>query len=84
MLVHPPSPAAALQAIAAAAGGLARLAEGGPSQAVRGGLQVEFGELWSPKAWRNCMDLLPKYGNLEGEEMNSDLNILERVEDMGT
>ena len=30
------------------------------------------------------MDLLPKYGNLEGEEMNSDLNILERVEDMGT
>ena len=64
------------QALAAAAGGLARLAEGGPSQAVRGRVQVEFGAVLCRKhgefAW------IYKYGNVEDEKW------LEHVEDVGT
>ena len=40
---HPPVLGGNPQAIAAAAGGLARLAEGGPSEAVRGGAQNMVG-----------------------------------------
>jgi len=59
------------QAIAAAAGGLARLAEGGPSQAVRGRVQVEFGAVLS----RMFSGNLHGFTNMAMLKMKNDWNM---------
>ena len=53
------------QAIAAAAGGLARLAEGGPSQAVRGRGGCGVWSSFEPKTWEFAW--IYTYGNFEDE-----------------